>query len=137
MRSVTRVLFALLVLWNCHNPPKRISKRRIWGKLLGWVCSKLTTLKIGHCECTHARGSATRSQISRSGLSTIGVSRPLCVRGTPKLVQYQLARGAGHSISASLAFALFNQPLSRSASLETLMRAFLAQVADLQKRSRE
>ena len=83
MRSVTRVLFALLVLWNCHNPPKRISKRGIWGKLLGWVCSKLTTLKIGHCECTHACGSATRSQISHSGLSTIGALAPYVCEALP------------------------------------------------------
>ena len=71
MRRVMRVLFALFVLRNFHNPPGRISKRGIWGKLLGWVCSKLTTLKIGHCDCTHACTSATRSQISQTGLLTI------------------------------------------------------------------
>ena len=53
------------------------------------------------------------------------------------LAFYRLARGAGHSIFASLAFALFNRPLGRSASDEQLMRAFLARVADLEKRSRE
>jgi hypothetical protein len=71
MRSVMRVLFALFVLRNFHNPPRRISKRGIWSKLLGWVCSKLTTLKTGHCDCAHARNSATRSQIAHMGLSTI------------------------------------------------------------------
>jgi hypothetical protein len=53
------------------------------------------------------------------------------------LAQYRLAIGAGHSIFAALAYALFDQPLSRSASDEQLMRAFLARVADLQKRARE
>ena len=48
---------------------------------------------------------------------------------------YRLARGAGHSIFASLAFALFDRPLGRSASNEQLMRAYLARVADLKKRS--
>jgi hypothetical protein len=53
------------------------------------------------------------------------------------LAHYRLARGAGHSIFASLAYALFGQPLSRSASDEKLMQVFLARVADIQKRSRE
>jgi hypothetical protein len=53
------------------------------------------------------------------------------------LAYYRLARGAGHSMFASLAFALFNRPLGRSGSDEELMRAFLARVADLQKRSPE
>ena len=42
------------------------------------------------------------------------------------LSYYRLAGGAGHSIFASLAFALFNRPLGRSASTEQLMRAYLA-----------
>ena len=53
------------------------------------------------------------------------------------LAFYRLARGAGHSIFASLAFALFNRPLGRSGSDELLMRAFLARVADLEKKSSE
>jgi hypothetical protein len=53
------------------------------------------------------------------------------------LSYYRLARGAGHSIFASLAFALFSRPLGRSASTEQLMRAYLARVAELQKKSRE
>jgi hypothetical protein len=52
------------------------------------------------------------------------------------LAYYRLARGAGHAIFASLAFALFNRRLGSSASDEQLMRAFLARVADLEKRSR-
>jgi hypothetical protein len=48
MRGVMRVLFALFILRICHSPPKRISKPGIWGELLGWVWSKLTTLKTGH-----------------------------------------------------------------------------------------
>jgi len=50
---------------------------------------------------------------------------------------YRLARGAGHSIFASLAFALFDRQLGRSASNEQLMRAYLARVADLKKGSRD
>jgi hypothetical protein len=53
------------------------------------------------------------------------------------LAQYQLARGTGHSIFASLGFALLNRPLGRSAADERLMRAFLARVAEIQKRSLE
>jgi hypothetical protein len=53
------------------------------------------------------------------------------------LAYYRLARGAGHAIFASLALALFNRRLGSSASDEELMRAFLARVADLEKRSRE
>ena len=50
---------------------------------------------------------------------------------------YRLARGAGYSIFASLAFALFDRPLGRSASNEQLMRAYLARVADLKKKARD
>jgi len=53
------------------------------------------------------------------------------------LAFYRLARGAGHSIFSSLAFALFNRPLGASASSEQMMRDYLARVADLEKRERE
>jgi hypothetical protein len=43
-------LFALFILRNCHDPPRRISKPGMWGELSGWVCSKLNTLKTGRWE---------------------------------------------------------------------------------------
>jgi hypothetical protein len=53
-----------------HNPPGESASGKFGVNCWGG-CSILTTLKTGHCNCTHARGSATRSQISHSGLSTI------------------------------------------------------------------
>ena len=52
------------------------------------------------------------------------------------LAHYRMAREGGHSVFASLAFALFGRPLSPGSD-EELMRKFLARVADLDKRSRE
>jgi hypothetical protein len=52
------------------------------------------------------------------------------------LTQYRLARGAGHSIFASLKFAIFDRPLGPASDKE-LMRKFLARVADIERRSRE
>jgi hypothetical protein len=54
------------------------------------------------------------------------------------LAFYRLARGAGHSIFASLAFALFRRSLpGPSVSSEQQMRNYLARVADLDKKERD
>jgi len=54
------------------------------------------------------------------------------------LAFYRLARGAGHSIFASLAVALFSRPLpGPSVSSEQQMRNYLARVADLDKKERD
>ena len=54
------------------------------------------------------------------------------------LAFYRLARGAGHSVSASLAFALFNRPLPESSvPLEQQEKDYIDRVADLDRRSRE
>jgi hypothetical protein len=45
MRSIMRVLFALFILRNCHSPPRRFCKRRIWGESLDRVWSILNTFK--------------------------------------------------------------------------------------------
>jgi hypothetical protein len=52
------------------------------------------------------------------------------------LAQYRVARDMGHSIVASLAFALFGRPLG-SGSHEAMMRKFLERVTELEKRSHE
>jgi hypothetical protein len=49
----------------------------------------------------------------------------------------QMDPRANCAIFASLAFALFDRPLGRSASNEQLMRAYLARIADLQKKARD
>ena len=51
---------------------------------------------------------------------------------------YQLARGAGHTVFDSLAFALFNRPLPPpSVPMEQREADYLVLVADLDRRSRE
>jgi hypothetical protein len=55
------------------------------------------------------------------------------------MILYRLSRGAGHSIVASLAFALFNRrvPGPTEAEREQQDRDYMERVADFNRRSRK